>query len=107
MQLKTKPKAPKEPKEKKKIGSQRFDDGTTKRKGVPIEDMFNLAAMVRIELEGRKVGGYLLQKDDNSFMVTFGFECMGIHSTMRAEQIDPAEGVTTPSGCRLYQCHSP
>lgn len=92
LQLRTNPKVPKEPKEpkqKQKIGSQRFSDGTTKRKGVPLEDMFNLAAMVRIELEGRKVGGYLLQKDNNSFMVTFGFECMGIHPTMRAEQIDP------------------
>ncbi len=96
MQLKREPvakqasnKAVKVPKPKKKIGSQRFDNGSEKRKGTPIEDLFQLASMVRIELEGRKVGGYLLQKDENSFMVTFGFECMGIHSTMRAEQIDP------------------
>jgi hypothetical protein len=85
----SKKEATKQPKVKKKIGSRSFDDGSQKRKGQPIEDLFQLATMLRIELEGRKIGGYLLKKDEDSYMVTFGFECLGIHSTLRAEQIDP------------------
>ncbi|HAJ62109.1 MAG TPA: hypothetical protein DCP31_25105, partial [Cyanobacteria bacterium UBA8543] len=48
----------KQPKVKRRIGSRSFDDGSKKRKGQPIEDLFQLATMVRIELEGRKIGGY-------------------------------------------------
>jgi hypothetical protein len=92
MQLLGKPKEkPKAsiPKVKAKIGNRLIDDGTTKRRGNPIEDAFALVTMVRIELEGRKIGAYLLQKGENNFMFQFGFECKGIHSTLRAEQIDP------------------
>lgn len=73
----------------KKIGSKRFDDGTAKRKGTPLEDFFHLTTMLRIELNSRRIGGYVLRKGENNFKIQFGFECRGIHSALRTEQIDP------------------
>jgi hypothetical protein len=76
-------------KEKPKIGARPIDDGIAKRRGTPIEDAFQLVTMLRIQLEGRRIGAYVLRKGEHSFMIQFGFECKGIHSTLRAEQIDP------------------
>jgi hypothetical protein len=76
-------------KEKPKIGARPIDDGIAKRRGTPIEDAFQLVIMLRIQLEGRRIGAYVLRKGEHSFMIQFGFECKGIHSTLRAEQIDP------------------
>ena len=74
---------------KQKIGSRRFDDGMTRRKGTPLEDFFNLSTMLRIELDSRRIGGYVLRKGENNFKIQFGFECRGIHSALRTDQIDP------------------
>ncbi|HEY9597789.1 MAG TPA: hypothetical protein V6D33_08980, partial [Cyanophyceae cyanobacterium] len=73
----------------KKIGSKRFDDGVAKRKGTPLEDFFHLTTMLRVELNSRRIGAYVLRKGENNFKITFGFECRGIHSALRTEQIDP------------------
>lgn len=74
---------------KAKIGSRPIDDGATQRKGTPIEDAFQLVTLLRIELDGRRIGGYILRKGQNNFTIQFGFECKGIHSILRAEEIDP------------------
>ncbi|MEL6334817.1 MAG: hypothetical protein AAFQ76_19790, partial [Cyanobacteria bacterium J06626_26] len=74
---------------RRRIGNRKVDDGNQRRRGKPIEDMFHLATMLRVELDGRQIGGYVLRKSENSFMIQFGFECRGIHATLRADQIDP------------------
>jgi hypothetical protein len=74
---------------KAKIGSRPIDDGTTQRRGTPIEDAFQLVTLLRIELDGRQIGGYVLRKGENNFTIQFGFECKGIHSTLCTEEIDP------------------
>jgi len=76
-------------KDKEKIGAKRFDDGMERRKGTPLEDFFNLSTMLRIELDSRRIGGYVLRKGENNFKIQFGFECRGIHSALRQEQVDP------------------
>ena len=45
--------------------------------------------MLQINLQGRSVGAYLLRKGIDNYIIQFGFECTGIHSTLRTEQIDP------------------
>ena len=56
----------------------------------PFEDSLHLATMLRISLDGRDVGGYILNKASkkDSFCFVFGFDCRGIHTTLRPEQID-------------------
>ncbi|MFB2838006.1 hypothetical protein [Floridanema evergladense] len=76
-------------KSKVKIGKRWINDGEAKVRATPFEDECHLASMVQIELRGRKIGAYLLKKGENSFMLQFGFECQGIHTTLRSEQIDP------------------
>jgi len=46
--------------------------------------------MLRIALDGRDVGAYILTKgtQKDKFCFVFGFECKGIHTTLRKEQID-------------------
>jgi hypothetical protein len=73
----------------KKIGSKRFDDGLERRKGTPVEDFFALTTMLRLELDSRCIGGYVLRKGENNFKIQFGFECRGIHSALRDDQVDP------------------
>ncbi|BAY93643.1 MULTISPECIES: hypothetical protein [unclassified Tolypothrix] len=55
----------------------------------PLEDSFSLVTMLQINLQGRSIGAYLLRKGVDNFLIQFGFECTGIHSTLRSEQIDP------------------
>jgi hypothetical protein len=74
---------------KQKIGTRQFNDGVEKRRGTPVEDFFNLATMLRVELNSRRLGGYLLRKGENNYQVQFGFECRGIHPSLRDDQIDP------------------
>ncbi|MBD3561749.1 hypothetical protein H6S82_23315, partial [Planktothrix sp. FACHB-1355] len=76
-------------KTKTKIGKRWINDGETKVRATPFEDECHLASMVQIELRGRKIGAYLLKKGENSLMLQFGFECQGIHTTLRTEQIEP------------------
>lgn len=56
----------------------------------PFEDSLHLATMLKISLDGRDVGGYILNKANkkDSFCFVFGFDCRGIHTTLRPEQID-------------------
>ena len=56
----------------------------------PFEDALHLATMLKISLDGRDVGGYILNKANkkDSFCFVFGFDCRGIHTTLRPEQID-------------------
>jgi hypothetical protein len=46
--------------------------------------------MLRVSLNGRDVGAYALTKgtQKDRFCFVFGFECRGIHTTLRPEQID-------------------
>jgi len=55
----------------------------------PLEDAFALVTMLQINLQGRSVGAYLLRKGIDNYIIQFGFECTGIHFTLRTEQIDP------------------
>lgn len=78
---------------KEKIGKQSVE-GTGSERLTPFEDALNLATMLRISLGGRDIGAYILtqgtQKDRLCFV--FGFECRGVHTTLRTEQIDQIIG---------------
>jgi hypothetical protein len=74
---------------KTKIGKRQVDNGEETIRYAPLEDSFQFVSMLRISLGGRRIGGYVLKKELNSFKIRFGFECKGIHSTLRSEQIDP------------------
>jgi hypothetical protein len=54
----------------------------------PFEDHLDLASMLNIQLRGREIGAYLLTKGKGSFRFVFGFECKGIHTTLKSDQID-------------------
>ena len=55
----------------------------------PFEDALHLAAMLRVELRGRRVGAYVLTKGHNRehLCFVFGFDCKGIHNTLTDEQV--------------------
>ncbi|GAX42134.1 hypothetical protein NIES4075_31340 [Tolypothrix sp. NIES-4075] len=74
---------------KQKIGKQSVGVASSERL-TPFEDALHLATMLRVSLGGRDVGAYLLTKgtQKNRFCFVFGFECRGIHTTLRADQID-------------------
>ena len=74
---------------RQKIGKRTVDNGEQKIRYSPIETAFHLASMLQIGLSGRNIGAYVLQKGLNSFMIQFGFECKGIHPTLRSDEIDP------------------
>jgi len=48
----------------------------------------HLVALCRIEMRSMPVGAYLLQKGD-TLQFVFGFECAGIHPTLKPEQLAP------------------
>lgn len=75
---------------KEKIGKQSVGIAGQENRLTPFEDSLNLATMLRIALDGRDVGAYILTKGSqrNRFCFVFGFECKGIHTTLRTEQID-------------------
>ncbi len=74
---------------KSKEGKRVVDNGEVKLKLSPVEDAFSLVTMLQIKLQGRTVGAYVLKKGANNYLINFGFECKGIHSTLRSEQIEP------------------
>ncbi len=80
----TKPK-----KQKTKIGSRRVDNGQETTRYSPLEDYFQLASMLQISLGGRNIGAFILRKGTNGFKIRFGFDCRGIHSTLRSEEVGP------------------
>ncbi len=74
---------------KSKVGKRIVDNGESKVRLTPLEDNFALCTMLQINLQGRSIGAYVLRKGVDNFLIQFGFECVGIHSTLRTEQIDP------------------
>ncbi|PAX45794.1 hypothetical protein CK510_29810, partial [Brunnivagina elsteri CCALA 953] len=72
-----------------KVGNRIIDNGGNRLSLTPIEDAFSPFSMLQINLQGRSIGAYLLRKGVDNFLIQFGFECAGIHSTLRSEQIDP------------------
>lgn len=75
---------------KTKVGTKNVDNGQNKVRLTPLEDAFALVTMLQINLQGRSIGAYILRQSVDNFLIQFGFECPGIHSTLRTEQIDPA-----------------
>lgn len=75
---------------KPKIGKQSVKVGGNETRLTPFEDALHLAAMLRICLNGRDLGGYILTKgaQKDRYCFVFGFECEGIHTTLIKEQID-------------------
>ncbi|QLE55681.1 hypothetical protein [Nostoc sp. TCL26-01] len=75
---------------KQKIGKQSIGIAGQESRLTPFEDALHLATMLRIALDGRDIGAYILNKgtQKDRFCFVFGFECQGIHSTLRKEQID-------------------
>jgi hypothetical protein len=74
---------------KSKVGKKVVDNGEQRVRLTPLEDSFALVTMLQINLQGRSVGAYLLRKGIDNYLIQFGFECTGVHSTIRTEQIDP------------------
>ncbi len=74
---------------KKKIGSKNVG-GAQNNRFNPIEDALHLATMFRIAIHGLNVGSCILMKGDKAdrLCFVFGFECGGIHSTLRSEQLN-------------------
>ncbi|MBE9200473.1 MULTISPECIES: hypothetical protein [unclassified Nodularia (in: cyanobacteria)] len=75
---------------KQKIGKQSISIAGKSSRLTPFEDALHLATMLRIALDGRDIGAYILNKETQKdrFCFVFGFECRGIHTTLRSEQID-------------------
>lgn len=75
---------------KQKIGKQSVGVTGNETRLTPFEDALHLATMLRVSLSGRDIGAYILakgtQKDRLCFV--FGFNCRGIHTTLRTDQID-------------------
>jgi hypothetical protein len=75
---------------KQKIGKRSVGIAGSETRLTPFEDALHLATMLRVALNERDIGAYILtkgtQKDRLCFV--FGFECRGIHTTLRSEQID-------------------
>ena len=77
---------------KQKIGKQRLKlQGQLVASLAPFEDALHLAALLRLELRGRRAGAYILTHGHNrdSLCVVFGFECKGIHNTLTDDQVGP------------------
>ncbi|MEO0376228.1 MAG: hypothetical protein AAF329_16725 [Cyanobacteria bacterium P01_A01_bin.17] len=76
---------------KRKIGKHRLKlGGQFVGTLTPFEDALNLAAMLRVELRGRRVGAYVLTKGQNRehLCFVFGFDCKGIHNTLTDAQVE-------------------
>ncbi len=75
---------------KQKIGKQSVEGARSEARLTPFEDALHLASMLRVSYSGRDIGGYILTKgtQKDRFCFVFGFECRGIHTTLRPEQID-------------------
>ncbi|PLZ87068.1 hypothetical protein [Fischerella thermalis] len=75
---------------KQKIGKQSVGVAGSETRFTPFEDALHLATMLRISLDGRDIGAYTLTKGNQKdrFCFVFGFDCPGIHTTLRPEQIN-------------------
>ncbi|WYL94696.1 MAG: hypothetical protein HEQ35_13300 [Gloeotrichia echinulata IR180] len=76
---------------KEKIGKKSVGIAGNETRLTPFEDSLHLGTMLRVALNGRDLGAYVLTKGTqrDAFCFVFGFECRGIHSTLRTEQIEP------------------
>ena len=74
---------------RKKQGKKTVDNGVHKVRLSPLEDAFNLISMVNFNLQGSSIGAYILRKGTSNYQIVFGFECKGIHSTLRNKEIEP------------------
>ncbi len=75
---------------KQKIGKRSVGIAGSETRLTPFEDALHLATMLRVALNERDIGAYILTKgtQKDRFCFVFGFECRGIHTTLRSEQID-------------------
>jgi hypothetical protein len=75
---------------KPKIGKQSVGVPGQQSRLTPFEDALNLATMLRVNLNSRDIGAYILTKGNqkDKFCFVFGFDCKGIHSTLSQEQIN-------------------
>jgi len=75
---------------KSKIGKQSVGIAGSETRLTPFEDALHLSTMLSYSLNGREIGAYILTKGNqkNNFCFVFGFDCRGIHTTLRTEQID-------------------
>ncbi|CEJ46932.1 Uncharacterized protein apha_02786 [Umezakia ovalisporum] len=75
---------------KQKIGKQSIDIAGKESRLTPFEDALHLATMLHISLDSRDIGAYILNKETQKdrFCFVFGFDCRGIHTTLRNEQIE-------------------
>jgi hypothetical protein len=75
---------------KEKIGKQSVGIAGQENRLTPFEDALHLATMLRVAIDGRDVGAHILTKGSkrDRFCFVFGFECKGIHTTLRTEQIN-------------------
>jgi hypothetical protein len=75
---------------KQKIGKKSVGLAGNETRLTPFEDALHLATMLRVSLNARDIGAYILTKgtQKNSFCFVFGFDCKGVHTTLRAEEIE-------------------
>ncbi|KAF3885062.1 MULTISPECIES: hypothetical protein [Nostocales] len=75
---------------KEKIGKQSVGIAGRESRLTPFEDALHLATMLRVALDGRDIGAYILTKgtQKDRFCFVFGFECQGIHTTLTTDQIE-------------------
>ena len=76
---------------KQKIGKRSVGiAGDNQSRLTPFEDALHLATMLRVSLNGRDLGAYMLTKGNSKdkFSFVFGFDCLGIHTTLSPEQIN-------------------
>jgi hypothetical protein len=75
---------------KEKIGKQSVGIAGRESRLTPFEDSLHLATMLRVALDGRDIGAYVLTKgtQKDKFCFVFGFECQGIHTTLTTDQIE-------------------
>jgi hypothetical protein len=75
---------------KEKIGKRSVSLRGQEGRLTPFEDALNLATMLNIALNARDIGAYILTKGNqkDKFCFVFGFECFGIHTTLRKDEIN-------------------
>ncbi|MDX2096733.1 MAG: hypothetical protein SFW36_03070 [Leptolyngbyaceae cyanobacterium bins.59] len=74
---------------KPKLGAKNVHNGQRKVRLSPVEDSLNLVAPFRIDLRGRSIAGFLLQRNQSEFCFQFGWACRGIHPTPKPDQVTP------------------
>jgi hypothetical protein len=74
---------------KKKIAKQTIRNGhNAKMTLTPFERDVQFNSFVEFNLDGRKIGAYLCRKKENSYKLTFVFNCKGINPTITDLELD-------------------